>query len=80
MVSRTEYILHAIGPNEYYAHSGQFKYPAVQRYLHDLSSEMGEHLDSITSSLTMFLEIGIPTIRFAQKHAASNLLNLTTGM
>ena len=39
---------------------------------------MGEHLDIITNSLSMFLEIGIPTIRFAQKHTASNLLNLTT--
>ncbi|THH11409.1 hypothetical protein EW145_g660 [Phellinidium pouzarii] len=39
---------------------------------------MGDHLDTITSSLSMFLEIGIPTIRFAQKHAAANLLNLST--
>ncbi len=78
---------------------GQFKYPAVQRYLHDLTSEMGEHLDSITTSLSVFIEIarfvqlnaffllmlnrtfislGVPTIRFAQKHAAGNLLNLST--
>ncbi|KAI5118541.1 hypothetical protein M0805_008482 [Coniferiporia weirii] len=59
-------------------YEGQFKYPAVQRYLHDLCAEMGDHLDTITSSLSMFLEIGIPTIRFAQKHAAANLLNLST--
>ncbi|KAH8113819.1 WD40 repeat-like protein [Phellopilus nigrolimitatus] len=59
-------------------YEGQFKYPAVQRYLHDLCTEMGDHLDTITSSLSMFLEIGIPTIRFAQKHAADNLLNLST--
>lgn len=39
-------------------HPGQFKYPAVQRYLHDLTSEMADHLDTITSSLSMFLEIG----------------------
>lgn len=85
-------------PPEYLSdvHPGQFKYPAVQRYLHDLTSEMADHLDTITSSLSMFLEIGmlarygkhcyfqftfllgIPTIRFAQKHAANNLLNLTT--
>ena len=38
--------------------SGQFKYPAVQRYVHDLCGEMGDHLDTITSSLSMFLEIG----------------------
>lgn len=58
---------------------------------------MGEHLDSITSSLSIFIEIGlycnffelsngltsipllgVPTIRFAQKHASQNLLNLST--
>ncbi|OJT12118.1 hypothetical protein TRAPUB_11343 [Trametes pubescens] len=60
------------------AYEGQFKYPAVQRYLHDLSSEMGEHIDNITSSLSVFIEIGVPTIRFAQKHASQNLLNLST--
>lgn len=38
--------------------AGQFRYPAVQRYLHDLCGEMGDHLDTITSSLSMFLEIG----------------------
>lgn len=37
---------------------GQFKYPAVQRYLHDLTSEMGEHLDNITAALSVFIEIG----------------------
>ncbi|KAA1472517.1 WD40 repeat-like protein [Dentipellis sp. KUC8613] len=59
-------------------YEGQFRYPAVQRYLHDLTSEMGEHIESITSSLSMFIEIGVPTIRFAQKHGANNLLNLST--
>ncbi|KAG5646394.1 hypothetical protein DXG03_003717 [Asterophora parasitica] len=59
-------------------YSGQFRYPSVQRYIHDLSIEMGEHIDSITSSLSMFIEIGVPTIRFAQKHGAANLLNLST--
>jgi hypothetical protein len=37
---------------------GQFKYPAVQRYLHDLSSDFGEHIESITSALSMFIEVG----------------------
>ncbi|PBK89839.1 WD40 repeat-like protein [Armillaria gallica] len=59
-------------------YQGQFRYPAVQRYIHDLTSEMGEHIDSITSTLSMFIEIGVPTIRFAQKHGATNLLNLST--
>ncbi|KZT24894.1 WD40 repeat-like protein [Neolentinus lepideus HHB14362 ss-1] len=60
------------------AYDGQFRYPAVQRYLHDLTSEMGEHLESLTSNLSLFIEVGVPTIRFAQKHAAGNLLNLST--
>ncbi|KAH9836204.1 WD40 repeat-like protein [Rhodofomes roseus] len=60
------------------AYEGQFRYPAVQRYLHDLTSEMGEHLDIITGSLSVFIEIGVPTIRFAQEHASQNLLNLST--
>ncbi|KAF8627354.1 hypothetical protein AX15_004423 [Amanita polypyramis BW_CC] len=57
---------------------GQFRSSAVQRYIHDLSSEMGEHIDNITSALSMFIEVGVPTIRFAQKHGAMNLLNLST--
>ncbi|TBU39880.1 WD40 repeat-like protein [Dichomitus squalens] len=56
----------------------EFRFPAVQRYLHDLSGEMGEHIDNITTSLSVFIEIGVPTIRFAQKHASQNLLNLST--
>ncbi|KIK82317.1 hypothetical protein PAXRUDRAFT_35593 [Paxillus rubicundulus Ve08.2h10] len=59
-------------------YKSQFKYPAVQRYIHDLTSEMGEHVDSITSTLITFIEVGVPTIRFAQKHGASNLLTLST--
>jgi len=38
--------------------SGQFKYPAVQRYVHDLTAEMGEHIDTITGTLSMFIEVG----------------------
>lgn len=59
-------------------YKGQFKYPAVQRYVHDLTAEMGEHIDSITGTLSMFIEVGVPTIRFAQKHGAANLLTLST--
>ncbi|TFK38127.1 WD40-repeat-containing domain protein [Crucibulum laeve] len=59
--------------NEY---SGQFRYPAVQRYIHDLAAEMGVHMDSITSTLSMFTEVAVPSIRFAQKHAAASLLNI----
>ncbi|KAF9450606.1 WD40 repeat-like protein [Macrolepiota fuliginosa MF-IS2] len=59
-------------------YTGQFRNPAVQRYLHDLSIEMGEHIDGITSTLSIFIEVGVPIIRFAQKHGATNLLNLST--
>ncbi|KAG6901760.1 hypothetical protein C0995_008235 [Termitomyces sp. Mi166 len=71
------------GDLEYWAsclkeYAGQFRHQSVQRYVHDLSSEMGEHIDTITSTLSMFIEVGVPTIRFAQKHGATNLLNLST--
>ncbi|KAI6029590.1 hypothetical protein BKA83DRAFT_4220783, partial [Pisolithus microcarpus] len=62
----------------YRCFAGQFKYPAVQRYIHDLASEMGGHIDRITNTLRMFIEVGVPTIRCAQQHAASNLLTLST--
>jgi hypothetical protein len=39
-------------------YKGQFRFPAVQRYLHDLTGEMSEQLDSITSSLSYFTEVG----------------------
>jgi len=57
---------------------------------------MGDHINGITSSLRMFIEVGaiefsflakgsllkpclgVPTIRFAQKHGSTNLLNLST--
>ncbi|KAF7336808.1 Catabolite degradation [Mycena venus] len=37
-------------------YQGQFRYPTVQRYVHDLSAEMGEHIDNITSTLLMFVD------------------------
>ncbi|EIW78840.1 hypothetical protein CONPUDRAFT_155557 [Coniophora puteana RWD-64-598 SS2] len=61
-----------------YEYKTQFRFPAVQRYIHDLTSEIGDHIDNITVALSMFIEIGVPTIRFAQQHTASNLFNLST--
>ncbi|KAJ6495374.1 WD40 repeat-like protein [Mycena sanguinolenta] len=59
-------------------YQGQFRYPAVQRYVHDLAAEMGQHFDSVTNTLVMFVEVGVPTIRFAQKgNADSTVLNLS---
>jgi hypothetical protein len=56
--------------------------------------EIGDHIENITSTLSMFIEsgvskratqslpltvlTGIPTLQFAQQHGTTNLLNLTT--
>jgi hypothetical protein len=40
------------------AYAGQFSQPAIQRYIHDLSGELGEQLDSISKSLAHFTEVG----------------------
>lgn len=61
--------------NEY---TNQFRSAAVQRYVHDLTSEIGYHIDNVTVTLAMFIEIGVPTISSHQQHAAANLLNLST--
>ncbi|KAI0250713.1 WD40-repeat-containing domain protein [Lactifluus subvellereus] len=60
------------------AYEGQLKSPAVRRYLHELMTDMGDHLNSVSAALSMFIDVGIPTIRFAQQHGASNFLNLST--
>ncbi|GJE95705.1 WD40 repeat domain-containing protein [Phanerochaete sordida] len=60
------------------AYEGRFKTPAVQRYLHDLASSMGEYIDNVVSSLQIFVEIGVPSIASHQKHAADNLLTVAT--
>ncbi|KIJ12052.1 hypothetical protein PAXINDRAFT_181666 [Paxillus involutus ATCC 200175] len=59
-------------------YKNQFRSPAVQRYTHDLTTEIGGHLDNITIALSIFIEIGIPTIWFHQQHAIKNLLNVST--
>jgi hypothetical protein len=40
------------------AYEGQFRFPAVQRYLHDISGEMSQQLDTIASLLSYFSEVG----------------------
>ncbi|KZV68541.1 WD40 repeat-like protein [Peniophora sp. CONT] len=59
------------------AYDGQLKSPPVRRYLHELTTEMGEHLESIGRYLSTFNETCIPTIRDMQRHGARNLLNLS---
>ncbi|RXW12918.1 hypothetical protein EST38_g12933 [Candolleomyces aberdarensis] len=59
-------------------YTGQFRNPAVQRYIHELSQEMGDHINCITSSLCMFIEVGVPQIRRVQQDDATKRLNLST--
>lgn len=50
----------------------------IIQYIYDLTDEMGEHIDGITSSLCMFIDVGVPIIWFVQKHGTNSLLNLST--
>ncbi|KAJ3907168.1 hypothetical protein F5879DRAFT_920060 [Lentinula edodes] len=61
-------------------YEGQFRSTNIQNYMEELGLEMGYHVDSIafTLSTSTFIEVGVPTIRFAQKRGAANLLNLST--
>ncbi|KAJ3551613.1 hypothetical protein NM688_g4603 [Phlebia brevispora] len=56
----------------------QLRTPAVRTYLHDITVELGEHLKSIVDELDDFVNFGIPRIYKAQKHAANNLLILSS--
>ncbi|KZV75898.1 WD40 repeat-like protein [Peniophora sp. CONT] len=60
------------------AYEGQFRYPGVQRYLHDLSVEMSEPMEQVGRYLTTFTLYGVPAIRDIQQHGENNELNLTT--
>ncbi|KAH7345391.1 WD40-repeat-containing domain protein [Rhizoctonia solani] len=57
---------------------GQLKYVAVARYINDLTEDLGEHMESMMGSLQTFIDVGVPTIRFSQKHTATGLQNLST--
>ena len=39
-------------------HKGKLKSPAVRRYINDLMMDVGEHLNSVSTSLSMFIEVG----------------------
>jgi len=41
------------------AYQGQMQDPPVKKYLHDLASEIGVQLESVTSSLLLFIATGI---------------------
>ena len=45
------------------------RYPAIQRYLHNLSSDLGEYIENITSALSLFIDVG----KFFQSVSVQNL-------
>ncbi|KAG9118896.1 hypothetical protein FRC07_006350, partial [Ceratobasidium sp. 392] len=57
---------------------GQLKTIAVQRYINDLSVDIGMHMEGMKEALNTFIEVGIPTIRHAQSHTADGLQYLST--
>ncbi|EKM59697.1 uncharacterized protein PHACADRAFT_192071 [Phanerochaete carnosa HHB-10118-sp] len=57
---------------------GDLKSHAVQAYLYDSMTDIGERLDRITDKfIPAFISIGIPTIRASQDHSGDNLVNLS---
>ncbi|CAE6461644.1 unnamed protein product, partial [Rhizoctonia solani] len=56
----------------------QLRFVAVARYINDLTEDLGVHMESMMESLNTFIEVGVPTIRFSQKHTATGLQNLST--
>ncbi|RPD69483.1 WD40 repeat-like protein [Lentinus tigrinus ALCF2SS1-7] len=59
-------------------YKGQFRTPFVRRYLHSISSQLGEQFCQVASTLAFFTKTGVPTILLAQRHASQNLLNMST--
>ncbi|KAG2116886.1 WD40-repeat-containing domain protein [Suillus cothurnatus] len=59
-------------------YKGHFRLASVQQYVHGLTTEIGSHMDVVASNLSMFIDIGVPTIQLSQQYAASNLSNLAT--
>ncbi|KAG0705772.1 WD40-repeat-containing domain protein [Suillus ampliporus] len=57
-------------------YKGHFRLVSVQQYVHGLTTEIGDHIDVVASTLSMFIDIGFPTIQLSQQYAASNLSNL----
>ncbi|KAH7099699.1 WD40 repeat-like protein [Auriculariales sp. MPI-PUGE-AT-0066] len=57
---------------------GQFGLPGVSRYVHELSAEIGEGLTKVSAAVVVFVEIGVPTIRFSRQDRASSVLYLAT--
>ena len=39
-------------------HKGKLNSPAVRRYINELMIDVGEHLNSVSTALSMFIEVG----------------------
>ncbi|KAF8595362.1 WD40 repeat-like protein [Ceratobasidium sp. AG-I] len=57
---------------------GQLKTVAVQRYINDLSADVGAHMEDMRDALSVFIDDGVPTIRHTQNHTANGLQYLST--
>ncbi|QRV75851.1 WD repeat protein [Ceratobasidium sp. AG-Ba] len=57
---------------------GQLKTIAVQRYINDLTVDIGMHMGAMRDALGSFIYVGVPTIRHAQRHTAEGLQYLST--
>ncbi|KAG1735358.1 WD40-repeat-containing domain protein, partial [Suillus paluster] len=71
-----------VGELEYRAsclteYKGHFRLASVQQYVHGLTTEIGDHIDVVASTLSMFIDIGVPIIQLSQQYAASNLSNMS---
>ncbi|KAF8317733.1 hypothetical protein DL93DRAFT_2095693 [Clavulina sp. PMI_390] len=56
----------------------QFQSRSIKYHVHDLALEMEEHIESITQTLTTFVNTGVSAIHVAQKRKADYLQSLST--
>ncbi|KAF8306195.1 hypothetical protein DL93DRAFT_2101710 [Clavulina sp. PMI_390] len=50
----------------------------LSKYIHDITEPLGTHVLTFSGALSSFIEVGVPTIRFAQQQAGKAYLNLST--
>jgi hypothetical protein len=49
----------------------------AQYYIRDLMTEIERHLANVTSSLTVFVDTGLPALKFNQEQDTTNLISLS---
>jgi hypothetical protein len=50
----------------------------LRSYVHQLSLEIGTHLQDVNNAIRTFIDVGLPAITSAQQAHSSNLLKLST--